>query len=82
MEGDSIMEAKGNMFTNNKIKVSIFLFIAVFVIYSAMFTEHVLSHIPNATTGTAVTDTGYVVQALLVTLSYIAIDFMVKNNIV
>lgn len=86
MEGDPISTETSiggsDILNENKIKTSIFLFIAVFIVFSSAFVEHALQHIPNASAGTAVTDTGFIVQTTLVTLAFIAIDYLVRNEIV
>lgn len=64
------------------IRIAIFLFIIYYVLASQLYIRTVLSKIPGALMYDQLSDKGLLVNASLMAILYILVDFLVKKNII
>ena len=72
------MNISGNILTNINYKVTFLLFIVGMILFSDVFMENVLIKFNDTVDGECTTTKGTIIQLLLLIISYIVLDLLVK----
>jgi hypothetical protein len=72
------MNISGNILTNINYKVTFLLFIMGMLLFSDVFIENVLTKFKDTVDGECTTTKGTIIQLLLLIISYIVLDLLVK----
>jgi hypothetical protein len=79
-------DAVGSMFVDLlsriNIKVALFLLFTFVILSSDVFTNRILSSVSGAVNGKISTNYGTFLQGMLLAISYIIIDILVRNNVI
>lgn len=83
-ENGDLFQIGGKIYDDLKIKIATLLFIIFIILNSDIFVEGVLSKFINGTYDSCedkITEKGIVISAMLLSLSYIFIDFLFEKKI-
>lgn len=77
---DDLVSVSGGLLKQINWKTALYLFVIGIIIFSDIFTDHVLNKIPDSTNDGIPNTKGSMFQLLLLILAFLILDLLVKND--